>query len=140
MKPAQVLITAALGAALASPFQDLLGSPNVEVRILDAPQITTLERRDLFRTEGERVQFRSTITAQSPWTYTVPAGNRLFITKIWIGQISANGYLRIDGEPFLIATDSYGPQTFEDGYAVEAGQIVSSDKGLFGMIGFLVDA
>ena len=77
MKPAQVLITAALGAALASPFQDLLGSPSLEVRVIEVPAIEFKEPLKEVRSVVLSKPPSSSNTYQKIGSYTLQPGESM---------------------------------------------------------------
>ena len=145
MKPAQVLITAALGAALASPFQDLLGSPGLEVDVVSIPLAQMRQHQQVVHQGAHPRDF---VAIEEGTPFTVPDGKLLVIRQL--GLVSRAGgsasiRLYVDGA-WKVAADYkwlHDNEPFEPGYVVQPGSVVEviqpyDDKGI--ALGYLVDA
>ena len=102
MKPAQVLITAALGAALASPFQDLLGSPSVQVDLTNIPIDQMAQHRQVIDHLSHPRDF---VLLKPGAPFTVPSDRLFVVTNLGLGEghhdgiagLSVNGEIEVGG-------------------------------------------
>ena len=83
MKPAPLIATAALGAVLASPFQDLLGSPGLEVDVVSIP---LAQMRQHQQGVHQGAHPRDFVLITEGTTYTVPDGKLLVIRQWFVSQ------------------------------------------------------
>ena len=148
MKPAQVLITAALGAALASPFQDLLGSPGLEVDVVSIPLAQMRQHQQVVHQGAHPRDF---VAIEEGTPFTVPDGKLLVIRQMGLGYGGGAQYapqLHVDGAWKVTALWAWvhDNEPFEPGYVVQPGSVVEvicpggsgHPQGI--ALGYLVDA
>ena len=146
MKPAPLIATAALGAVLASPFQDLLGSPGLEVDVVSIPLAQMRQHQQVVHQGAHPRDF---VAIEEGTPFTVPDGKLLVIRQLGVASGSGNySYavqIHVDGAWKITASQNWVHQgrPFEPGYVVQPGSVVEviHPEGHKGMaLGYLVDA
>ena len=146
MKPAPLIATAALGAVLASPFQDLLGSPGLEVDVVSIPLAQMRQHQQVVHQGAHPRDF---VAIEEGTPFTVPDGKLLVIRQLGLaygGGSNTTVRLYVDGAWKVSAPGHawvHENEPFEPGYVVQPGSVVEvihqeAHKAI--ALGYLVDA